>query len=82
MDAALVTVISPTVALLVSEGESSAITGDGQTFVTPLAQTLVLVLSGRRVEGAACAPVVTAAEVNLGRRFRGGSACAGMSRHS
>lgn len=42
----LVTVVSPTVALLVSEGEASATTGDGQTFVTPLAQTLVFVLSG------------------------------------
>jgi hypothetical protein len=42
----LVTVVSPTVALLVSEGEAEATTGDGRTFVTPLAQTMVFVLAG------------------------------------
>ncbi len=41
-----VNVISPTVALLVSEGESRATTEQGETFSTPFAQTLVLVLTG------------------------------------
>ena len=41
----LVTVLSPTTALLVSEGESTAVTADGRTFSVPLAQTMVLVLS-------------------------------------
>jgi len=41
-----VTVISPTVALLVGEGESSATTAQGATFVTPFAQTAVFVLTG------------------------------------
>jgi uncharacterized protein (TIGR02246 family) len=41
-----VTVVSPTVALLVAEGESHVTTGQGETFSTPFAQTLVLVLTG------------------------------------
>jgi hypothetical protein len=41
-----VTVLSPTVALLVSEGETSAATQDGQSFTGAFAQTVVFVLSG------------------------------------
>jgi uncharacterized protein (TIGR02246 family) len=41
-----VTVISPTVAILVAEGESSATTEQGETFGTPFAQTVVFVLTG------------------------------------
>jgi SnoaL-like domain len=41
-----VTVVTPTVALLVAEGESEATTGQGETFVTPFAQTVVFVLTG------------------------------------
>ncbi len=39
-----VTVVSPGVALLVSEGESLATTEQGETFSAPFAQTLVMVL--------------------------------------
>jgi hypothetical protein len=41
-----VTVISPTVAILVAEGESSATTQQGETFGGPFAQTVVFVLTG------------------------------------
>jgi ketosteroid isomerase-like protein len=40
-----VTVLSPTIALLVAEGESTATTDDGSTFTTPFAQTNVFVLT-------------------------------------
>ena len=40
-----VTVVSPTVAVLVGEGESTATTQQGETFVTPFAQTNVFVLT-------------------------------------
>jgi uncharacterized protein (TIGR02246 family) len=39
-----VTVVTPTVAILVAQGDSSATTGQGETFGTPFAQTLVFVL--------------------------------------
>jgi uncharacterized protein (TIGR02246 family) len=39
-----VTVLSPAVAVLVAEGESTATTDAGQTFTTPFAQTVVFVL--------------------------------------
>ena len=42
-----VTLLSPTVALVVGEGSSSATTGDGRTFTTPFAQSVVLVLTNR-----------------------------------
>ncbi len=38
-----VTVISPDVALLVAAGESTAVTGQDQSFTTPFVQTLVFV---------------------------------------
>ena len=40
-----VTLLSPTIALVVSEGSSSATTDDGRTFTTPFAQSVVLVLT-------------------------------------
>jgi ketosteroid isomerase-like protein len=40
-----VTLLSPTVALVVGDGSSSATTGDGRTFTTPFAQSVVLVLT-------------------------------------
>jgi len=40
-----VTVLSPTVALLISEGETSAATEQGQSFTAPFAQTIVFVLA-------------------------------------
>jgi ketosteroid isomerase-like protein len=40
-----VTVLSPTIALLVGEGESTATTDDGSTFTTQFAQTNVFVLT-------------------------------------
>jgi SnoaL-like domain len=40
-----VTVLSPTIALLVAEGETTAVTEDGSTFTTPFAQTDVFVLT-------------------------------------
>ncbi len=40
-----VTVLSPTVALLVAEGESTATTEGGDTFTTPFLQTVVFVLA-------------------------------------
>ncbi len=40
-----VTVVSPTVAVLVGEGESTATTQQGETFVTPFAQTQVFKLT-------------------------------------
>ncbi len=39
-----VMVVSPTVALLIAEGESSATTEQGQSFTAPFAQTVVFVL--------------------------------------
>ncbi len=39
-----VTVLSPEVAVLAAEGQSTATTTAGQTFTTPLAQTVVFVL--------------------------------------
>ena len=39
-----VTVLSPEVAVLAAEGQSTATTAAGQTFTTPFAQTLVFVL--------------------------------------
>lgn len=41
-----VTVVSPTVALLVAEGESQATSEQGQTFSVPFVQTVVFVLTG------------------------------------
>jgi uncharacterized protein (TIGR02246 family) len=43
-----VTVLSPEVALLAAEGESTATTTAGQTFSTPFAQTVVFVLKEGR----------------------------------
>ena len=43
-----VTVVSPTVALLVAEGESSVTTEQGQSFTAPFAQTVLFVLSDGR----------------------------------
>jgi uncharacterized protein (TIGR02246 family) len=43
-----VTVVSPTVALLIAEGESSATTEQGQSFTAPFAQTVVFVLNDGR----------------------------------
>ena len=40
-----VTVLSPTVALLIAEGETSAATQEGQSFTAPFAQTVVFVLT-------------------------------------
>ena len=40
-----VTVISPMVALLIAEGESSVTTKQGQSFTAPFAQTIVFVLT-------------------------------------
>ena len=40
-----VTVVSPTVALLIAEGESSVTTEQGQSFTAPFAQTIVFVLT-------------------------------------
>jgi hypothetical protein len=40
-----VTVVSPTVALLVAEGESAVTTEQGQQFTAPFAQTVVFVLT-------------------------------------
>jgi hypothetical protein len=40
-----VSVASPTVAILVAEGESSATTEEGQTFTIPFTQTVVFVLT-------------------------------------
>jgi uncharacterized protein (TIGR02246 family) len=40
-----VTALSPTLALLISEGESSVTTEQGQSFTAPFAQTVVFVLS-------------------------------------
>jgi hypothetical protein len=40
-----VTVLSPTIALLVAEGDTTAETADGSTFTTPFAQTDVFVLT-------------------------------------
>ena len=40
-----VTVLSPSIALLVAEGETTATTDDGSTFTTPFAQTDVFVLT-------------------------------------
>ncbi|MGA3097657.1 MAG: nuclear transport factor 2 family protein [Bryobacteraceae bacterium] len=40
-----VTVLSPTIALLVGEGETTATIDDGSTFTTPFAQTDVFVLT-------------------------------------
>ena len=40
-----VTVLSPTIALLVGEGETTATIDDGPTFTTPFAQTDVFVLT-------------------------------------
>jgi len=42
----LVTVLSPTVALLVGDGESTFTTESGDTITTPFAQTAVFVLTG------------------------------------
>jgi hypothetical protein len=39
-----VTIVSPTVALLIAEGESSVTTEQGQNFTAPFAQTIVFVL--------------------------------------
>jgi hypothetical protein len=41
-----VTVLSPTVALVVSDGSSSFTIDDGRTFMTPFAQTVVFILTG------------------------------------
>jgi hypothetical protein len=41
-----VTVLSPTVALLVAEGDASATTEQGGSFTSPMAQTAVFVLNG------------------------------------
>jgi len=43
-----VTVLSPEVAVLAAEGESTATTTAGQTFTTPFAQTVVFVLRDGR----------------------------------
>ncbi len=43
-----VTVVSPKVALLIAEGESSATTDQGQLFTAPFAQTVVFVLTDGR----------------------------------
>jgi ketosteroid isomerase-like protein len=40
-----VTVLSPTIALLVADGETTATTADGSTFSAPFAQTDVFVLT-------------------------------------
>jgi hypothetical protein len=40
-----VTVLSPTIALLVAEGETTAVTDEGSTFTAPFAQTDVFVLT-------------------------------------
>ncbi len=37
--------VSPTVALLIAEGESSVTTGQGESFTAPFAQTIVFVLT-------------------------------------
>jgi uncharacterized protein (TIGR02246 family) len=41
-----VMVVSPTIAVLTAEGESSATTEQGETFSAPFAQTVVFVLTG------------------------------------
>ena len=44
----LVSVLSPTIAILIAEGESTATTKQGDTIVTPFAQTNVFVLTDGR----------------------------------
>lgn len=45
LDTQQVTLLSPTIALVVGSGASTAMTRDGRTFETPFAQSVVLVLT-------------------------------------